>query len=160
MFLPRSEPDDIRVEKGDLGMKIVLAVAVWGLLGIGGWQQEAQKPADEKPAAEKKAAGDAAKTVNPVKATPESIAAGKKSYAMDCAMCHGKEGAGDGDLAADMKLKLKDYRDAASLKDMTDGEMYDVILNGKGQMTGEEGRLKPTQIWNVVNYVRTLGKKT
>jgi mono/diheme cytochrome c family protein len=58
-----------------------------------------------------------------------------------------------------MKLKLKDYRDPAVLKDMTDGEMYDIILKGKGQMTGEEGRLKDTQIWNVVNYVRSMAKK-
>lgn len=121
--------------------------------------QEATKPVAEKTAAETKSGADAAKMVNPVKATPESIALGKKAYGLDCAMCHGKTGAGDGDLAADMKLKLKDYRDPASLKDMTDGEMYGVIMNGKGQMTGEEGRMKATQVWDVVNYVRSLGKK-
>jgi len=32
-------------------------------------------------------------------------------------MCHGKEGAGDGDLAEDMHLKLRDFRDASTLKD-------------------------------------------
>jgi mono/diheme cytochrome c family protein len=74
-------------------------------------------------------------------------------------MCHGKTGAGDGDLAADMKLKLRDYRDPESLKAMTDGEIYLIIANGKGQMSGEEGRMKPGQMWDVVNYVRSLGKK-
>jgi len=96
--------------------------------------------------------------VNPVKPTAESIALGKKAYSMDCAMCHGKDGSGDGDLAADMKLKLKNYRDSDALKDLTDGEVYNIILNGKGQMTGEEGRMKAPQIWNVVNYVRSLSK--
>ena len=74
-------------------------------------------------------------------------------------MCHGKAGEGDGDLAADMKLKLKDYRDPDSLKGMTDGEIYTIIEKGKGQMSGEEGRMKANQIWDVVNYVKSLAKK-
>jgi mono/diheme cytochrome c family protein len=74
-------------------------------------------------------------------------------------MCHGKEGAGDGDLAGDMHLKLRDYRDPATLKELTDGEIYSIIANGKGKMTGEEGRMKPEQIWDMVNYLRSLAKK-
>ena len=125
--------------------------------------QDPKKPAEEKTAekttADAKPAPEAAKTVNPSKPTPTSVAAGKKAYSSDCAMCHGKEGAGDGDLAADMKLKLRDYRDAASLEKMSDGDIYAIIINGKGQMMGEEGRMKPDQVWDVVNYVRSLVKK-
>jgi mono/diheme cytochrome c family protein len=124
-----------------------------------GWCQEPQKAAEEKPAGEVKPAGDAAKLVNPVKATPTSIALGKKAYGLDCAMCHGKTGAGDGDLAGDMKLKLLDYRDPQSLKSMTDGEIFTIIAKGKGQMSGEEGRMSAAQTWNLVNYVRSLAKK-
>jgi mono/diheme cytochrome c family protein len=125
------------------------------------FQQEQQKPADTTTAtaAEAKPTVDAAKIVNPVKSTAISIAAGKKAYALDCAMCHGTAGAGDGDLAADMKLKLKDYRDSESLKGLTDGEIFMIIDKGKGQMSGEEGRMKPNQIWEVVNYLRSLSKK-
>jgi mono/diheme cytochrome c family protein len=123
--------------------------------------QEPQKPNEEKPAAaaEAKPAAGGTKLVNPTKATAESIALGKKAYGIDCAMCHGKTGAGDGDLAVDMKLKLRDYRDPESLKGMTDGEIYTLIEKGKGQMSGEEGRMKPGQIWDVVNYVRSLGRR-
>jgi len=138
-------------------MMTMLRVAVCAALWLGVWQQE-KKPGEEKTSGEK-TAGEASKLVNPVKPTPESLAQGKKTYGFDCAMCHGDEGAGDGDLAESMHLKLKDYRDAAALKDKTDGEIYAIILNGKGQMSGEEGRLKPEQIWNVVNYVRSLAKK-
>ena len=138
-------------------MKTMSRVAVWGLLWLGVWQQE-KKPGEEKATVEK-TAGEASKLVNPVKPTPESIAQGKKAYGFDCAMCHGKEGAGDGDLAESMHLKLKDYRDPATLKDMTDGDIYTIITNGKGKMTGEEERMKPEQVWNVVNYLRTLAKK-
>lgn len=123
--------------------------------------QEAQKP-DAKPAATTAASpadADAAKLVNPVKPTPVSLASGKKIYATDCAMCHGKTGGGDGDLAGDMKLTLKDFRDPEVMKTMSDGEIYMSIEKGKGQMQGEEGRLKPHQIWDVVNYVRSFSKK-
>jgi len=133
-----------------------MRLVVWGVLWLGIWQQE-KKPGEEK--ASEKTAGDASKHVNPVKNSKESIAQGKKAYGFDCAMCHGKEGAGDGDLAESMHLKLRDYRDAAALKDLKDGDIYAVIMNGKGQMTGEEGRMKPEQVWNVVNYVRSLAKK-
>ena len=122
--------------------------------------QEPAKPADEKPAAsDAKPPSDSAKKENPVKSSPTSLASGKKKYGQDCAMCHGKEGAGDGDLAEDMHLKLKDLRDAESLKDLTDSDIYTIINNGKGKMMGEEGRLKPDEIWDVVNFVRSLAKK-
>src|SRR5881398_3553624 len=39
---------------------------------------------------------DAAKLVNPVAATPASLAAGKRSYTRLCVRCHGPEGQGDG----------------------------------------------------------------
>jgi mono/diheme cytochrome c family protein len=135
-------------------------VCVCLLLPLRCLSQEPAKPAEEKPAAsDAKPPSDSAKKENPVKSSPTSIASGKKKYGQDCAMCHGKEGAGDGDLAEDMHLKLKDLRDAESLKDMTDADIYNVINNGKGKMMGEEGRLKPDEIWDVVNFVRSLTKK-
>jgi len=116
---------------------------------------------DQKPAtpAEFKMPPEAAKLPNPVKPTPASLASGKKTYGYDCAMCHGKDGDGKGDLAADMKLKLLDYNDPAALKDMTDGELFYIIKNGKGDMTAEGDRAKPEEVWNLVNYVRSFAKK-
>ncbi len=122
-------------------------------------QQSPQAAAEKPVAPETKPAVDPAKLVNPTKPTPTSLALGKKSYNLDCAMCHGKTGAGDGDLAADMKLQLRDYRDPGSLKSMSDGEIFTIIANGKGQMSGEQGRMNSSQIWNLVNYIRTLSKK-
>ena len=121
--------------------------------------QEPKKQTEEKPAVESKPSSEPDKRVNPVKPTPGSIASAKKTYAYDCAMCHGKEGAGDGELVESMHLKLRDYRDPAALKDLTDGDIYSIIANGKGQMTGEEGRMKPERVWEMVNYIRTLAKK-
>ena len=109
-------------------------------------------PADAIPVA-------AARQANPVKPTPESIAKGKKWYGYDCAMCHGVNGNGKGDVVADMKLTLKDYTDPAALKDLTDGEIFYIIKNGKGQMPGEGDRAKPDDLWNMVILVRSFSKK-
>jgi mono/diheme cytochrome c family protein len=114
---------------------------------------------DQKPAPEFKIPPEAAKAPNPVKPTPASLATAKKTYGYDCAMCHGKDGDGKGDLASDMKLKMLDYSDPATLKDMTDGELFYIIKNGKGDMPAEGDRAKNEEIWSLVNYVRSLAKK-
>jgi len=96
---------------------------------------------------------------NPVKPTPESIAQGRKWYGYDCAMCHGKDGDGKGEVGADMKLKVSDLSDPATLKDRTDGELFYIIKNGKGDMPPEGTRLKSDELWSLVSYVRSLAKK-
>jgi mono/diheme cytochrome c family protein len=104
-------------------------------------------------------AADAAKK-NPGKPTPEGLAEARKLYGYHCAMCHGKDGDGKGEVAADMKLKLKDWRDPNSLAKMTDGELFYVVTNGRGKMTGGEGdRTKEEVRWNLVNVVRAFAKK-
>ena len=101
---------------------------------------------------------DARKT-NPVPATPESLARGKKQYGYDCVMCHGKEGDGKGDVAVDMKLRMHDETDPALLKDRTDGELFYIIKKGKDQMPPEGDRVKDDMVWDMVNYVRSFPKK-
>lgn len=104
-------------------------------------------------------AEDAAKK-NPVKPTPDGMAEAKKLYGYHCAMCHGKDGDGKGDLAADMKLDLKDWRKPDSLAKMTDGELFYIVTNGRGKMTGGEGdRTKEEVRWNLVNVVRAFAKQ-
>jgi mono/diheme cytochrome c family protein len=131
----------------------VVAAIVFSCCAVSARQEQ------KAPAADYKIPPEASKLANPVKPTASSLAAGKKTYGFDCAMCHGKDGDGKGELATDMKLKLVDYRDPASLKDMTDGDLFYIIKNGKGDMTGEGDRSKPDEIWNLVNYVRSLAQK-
>lgn len=120
--------------------------------------QEIKTP-DKAADADFKVPPEIAKQANPVKATPESIALGKKKYSIDCAMCHGKTGDGKGDLAADMNLKILDFHDPAAMKDKSDGELFYVIQKGKGDMPSEGDRAKKDDIWNLVNYIRSLAKK-
>jgi mono/diheme cytochrome c family protein len=93
---------------------------------------------------------------NPVKPTPESLAQGKKYYGYDCAACHGKNGDGKGDI--DTGEKLPDFTNSAALKDKTDGELFYELKNGKGHMPLERIRVTSNELWNLVNYVRSLAK--
>jgi mono/diheme cytochrome c family protein len=101
---------------------------------------------------------DVAKT-NPVAPSPEGLAQARKLYGYNCAMCHGKDGDGKGDLAVELKLELHDWRDASSIEKMTDGELFWIISNGKGKMPGEGDRTAEKVRWNFVNLVRAFGKK-
>ena len=115
-------------------------------------QQPATAPDQPLPA-------DAATLTNPVTPTADSQKHAKMMYAMDCAICHGENGNGKGDLVADMQLKLKDFTDPTALKGMPDGELFYIIKNGKGKMGPEGPRAKDDVIWNLVILIHSFAKK-
>src|SRR6266487_4057955 len=96
---------------------------------------------------------------NPIPPAAEVLAEARTLFGYNCAMCHGKEGDGKGDLAGDMKLQLNNWRDASSIEKMTDGELFWIISNGKGKMLGEGDRTSEKVRRNFVNLVRSFGKK-
>lgn len=113
-----------------------------------GTPQEAAAPAPAASAAR-----------NPVKPTAESQAKAKKTYAVDCAICHGDNGNGKTDLAKDMQLKLTDWTDPSSLAGKSDGDLFNIIRNGKDKMPAEaEGRARNDEVWNLVIYIRSMSK--
>jgi len=117
----------------------------------------AQTP--KQPPAEYKIPPEAAAKQNPIKPSAESLARGKKLYGYDCAMCHGKDGDGKGDMASDIK-NVTDFTKSQALKNRTDGELFYITRNGKGEDMPPEGdRAKDDDIWNLVNYVRSFEKK-
>jgi len=104
--------------------------------------------------------GDTASLKNPIKPTPASVAAGKTLYEAQCISCHGPAGKGDGKMAAMMNPpKPSDLSDATWKHGASDGEIFTVIHDGsKGTaMRAYAARMKAEDIWNVVNYLRTLG---
>lgn len=109
------------------------------------------------PPGEYKIPPEATNQTNPVKPSPESLASGKKIYGYDCAMCHGKNGDGKGEIT-DMK-KIPDFTDPAALQGYTDGDLFYIIQKGKGDMPPEGDRAKAEDLWNLVNYVRSFAKK-
>lgn len=129
------------------------------LLAFTASAQETQPSAKPTPSPADAIPVGAARQANPVKPTPESLAKGKKYYGYDCAMCHGKDGDGKGEVGGDMKVKPSDFSALGTLKDHTDGELFYIIKNGKASMPPEGDRLKDEELWNLVNYIRTFSPK-
>lgn len=102
---------------------------------------------------------EAAKIQNPVAADAASIAAGKVVYAKSCAECHGDAGKGDGNMADEYTPKPPDLTDAEWKHGSTDGEIFVLIRDGSKNtaMKPFGKKLTTPQIWNVVNYIRSLG---
>ena len=139
------------------------AIFAFLLLFLGGGilqQKPQEKPGPaQPPVPEFKIPPEEAKRQNPVKATAGSLSEGKRLYMYDCAMCHGEDGGGKGDVAVDQGLKLPDLRDSQTLKNFTDGALFYMIAKGRPNMPGDSGRTKPEQRWNIVNYLRSLSGK-
>lgn len=99
-----------------------------------------------------------AKVANPVKATPESIAAGKDLYAKKCASCHGKTGLGDGTKASELKTEPGDFSKAA-FQGQSDGSLYYKMAEGRDDMPSFKKKItEANDMWNIVNFLRTLKK--
>ncbi|MGD0963668.1 MAG: cytochrome c [Candidatus Acidiferrales bacterium] len=95
-----------------------------------------------------------------MEATPAAVSQGRKLYASsDCAICHGKEGDGKGVLARDINMNTRNWHDPNSLAALTDGALFFTLARGKGRMPGYEKRETPDQIWQMVDYIRSLGGK-
>jgi mono/diheme cytochrome c family protein len=113
--------------------------------------------AQHKPDAHRHAT--AAKLTNPVPASAQSIAAGRKLYDRHCSECHGNTGKGDGMAGEGLDEKPSDLTDAEWEHGNTDGELFVVVRDGAGpksEMKGFAKKLAEKEIWDVVNFVRTL----
>jgi len=74
------------------------------------------------------------------------------TYKAKCAMCHGPDGKGG-------KMGTRDFASPDVQKE-TDAQLTEIITKGKPpKMPSYEGKLKDTEIKDLVAYVRSLGKK-
>ena len=130
-------------------MKFGIALAGVGVIVFGGTGLLGQPPATAPPASAIK---------NPVAATGKSIDSGRKLFQQYCKACHGADATGSGPLTP-KDVHPPNLADDEWAHGPTDGEIFTNIRNGiapgfdmqpwKSKMTAEE-------IWNVVNYLRSL----
>ena len=110
----------------------------------------------------------AANLKNPVASTPESIAAGKQAYDVNCAACHGNMA--QGAVKAGIAISIIEEQRGKQAPDLTDGqwdhgssdgEIYVVIKRGMPptMMAGFDGRIPDKEIWSIVNYIRSLASQ-
>jgi mono/diheme cytochrome c family protein len=99
---------------------------------------------------------------NPVAATPASVTAGRAVYGQNCRHCHGLKGTGDGPLAP-KNPKPADLTDDKWDHGSSDGEIFAIIWNGAptpmSEMKPMKGTLQERDVWNVVNFIRSIGPK-
>jgi mono/diheme cytochrome c family protein len=110
-----------------------------------------QAPAKPWPVADKFSA-----VKNPVKPDATNLKEGRDLYVTHCQSCHGKKGKGDGTKAAQLETECGDFTTAAFLKE-TDGALYYKITEGRKDMPSFKKKIpEQSDIWNVVNYVRSI----
>lgn len=104
---------------------------------------------------------EAAKMKNPVPSSAESIAAGKAAFTKNCRFCHGADAKGNGPMAP-KDTHPSNLTDAKWDRGSSDGEIFAVIRDGAGpkfDMKGYKSKMTDTDMWNVVNFLRSIGTK-
>ena len=90
---------------------------------------------------------------NPVAATERSVQNGWKLYAINCAVCHGETGAGNGSATRFGMVPIG--LTSPMTVGRTDGYIWGIIRNGRGLMP-PYNRIEEMERWDVVNYLRGL----
>jgi len=101
------------------------------------------------------------KMKNPVPSSADSIKAGQATFQKNCRFCHGADAKGDGPMAP-KDTHPSNLTDDKWDRGSTDGEIFLVIRDGAGpkfEMKGYKSKMSETDIWNVVNYLRSLQAK-
>ena len=101
------------------------------------------------------APAEAANLVNPFKGDAGAVKAGRELYMQRCEACHGKEGKGNGYMAAGI-LKPPTNLASTVVQANTDGELFWKITNGRPPMPANRIRFTDEERWQIVNFLRTL----
>jgi len=94
---------------------------------------------------------------NPTTADEASIARGKELFTINCQMCHGLTGEGNGTIAPFLIHFKPANLTSEVVQSKSDGSIFLTISNGlEGRMPALNENLTVSERWDVVNYVRTL----
>lgn len=96
----------------------------------------------------------AARRHNPVPATWASVVRGRRLYRQYCVSCHGESARGNGPAGAGLTPGPSNLRKSA--EDHTAGELAWKIANGRGPMPAWKNTLSESQIWDLVNFIKSL----
>ncbi|WP_185881953.1 c-type cytochrome [Blattabacterium cuenoti] len=93
---------------------------------------------------------------SPLQKSEKVIEDGKNIYKINCSICHGENGDGQGFLVKKEKiLGIPSYKD----RDITIGSIYHVITYGKNNMSSYASQLNEVDRWKVAEYVMILKNK-
>jgi mono/diheme cytochrome c family protein len=97
---------------------------------------------------------------NPVPADDVSLQRGGMLFGLHCSVCHGTGGQGDGPVTKFWKAEARRPANltAPSVGQFPDALLYQVITQGIGGMPPMRESFPERQVWDVINFVRTLSK--
>ncbi len=91
----------------------------------------------------------------PMDVTPALMKRGEQRFNINCAVCHGPLGAGDGIVKGyglATVVTLQDDR----IRNMSDGEIFNTITHGKNTMMAYGPRVMVQARWAIIAYLRAL----
>lgn len=100
----------------------------------------------------------AEKLTNPFAGKMDTLARGQELYFINCAICHGSLGKGDGPVAPYFVLTPPSVL-TDKARGFKDGYLYHLVVIGRGMMSGYGSQIiQERDRWAVVNYVRHMQK--
>ncbi|HLY66936.1 MAG TPA: cytochrome c [Chloroflexota bacterium] len=107
---------------------------------------------------------NATTTPNPYASDASSAERGRAVYQQYCVTCHGLNGDGNGPAIAGLRIRPPSFHNPQHfLAPGMDGAHFWVIQHGDGQSGGMpawEGTLTPQQMWDVLDYIKTIAAGT
>jgi mono/diheme cytochrome c family protein len=100
---------------------------------------------------------------NPYPITDKSLANGKLLFNIQCAICHGDKGDGNGYLVREDGGKYPVQPANFTLDDFinsSNGRFYHAIMHGKNLMGSYADKLSYEERWDVIQYIRSLQAAT
>jgi mono/diheme cytochrome c family protein len=105
----------------------------------------------------KDAAGQFVATI-PVPVNAALVERGHQRYVIYCQPCHDARGDGKGILFQRGNVPTASFHQEKILK-YADGQIFDIITNGSGLMSGYRWPIPPADRWAIISYVRELERK-
>ena len=99
---------------------------------------------------------EAKQLTNPLQPSEAALNSARPAYRDKCAHCHGDTGKGDGRDADRYDPKPADLSDPKLMSNVTDGELFYKISEGKKPMPVFKTRLTEEQRWQLVLLIRSF----
>lgn len=94
---------------------------------------------------------------SPYHEEPLTLAQGEELFGLYCATCHGDSGHGDGAAGGALGQQPANFHDTLITK-QSDGAFFWKMSNGRGNMPPFQDVFTAEQRWQLVAYIRHLGK--
>jgi mono/diheme cytochrome c family protein len=95
---------------------------------------------------------------SPVAADEKVVGRGRDRYHIYCQPCHDARGEGKGILFQRGSVPTASFHQEKILQ-YPDGQIFDVITNGQGLMSGYRWPIPPADRWAIIAYVRQLQRE-